>query len=261
MKPPNPTARWIVSMAAVALSLAWLHRLGSGDLGAPPLSIDGVGSWLDHRDTVTAAFALLRLVAIAIGWYVFAVAAIGGVARSLRLARLSAAVDRVTLPFARGMVGGMALFGVMAGPAPVAPHSPDAMVELPADPAPTTDVATLHLLPDVEIAPPTTADSAPTPLPPSTPSTPPAPLPSPPAAESTPSLTGVDTWIVQPGESFWSIASEHLSDANGHTASDEEVATYWRQVVDHNRSRLVNPDDADLLFNGQEIELPPVVSG
>jgi hypothetical protein len=67
--------------------------------------------------------------------------------------------------------------------------------------------------------------------------------------------------VVQHGESFWSIAAEHLADVNGRPVSEREVDSYWRQLVEINRSRLANPNDADLLFAGQEIDLPAVTPG
>jgi nucleoid-associated protein YgaU len=62
-----------------------------------------------------------------------------------------------------------------------------------------------------------------------------------------------DLWSVAAGESMWSIAVTHLRDVHGRDASDEEIATYWRQIVAANA--LPNPD---LLFVGQVIELPAV---
>jgi hypothetical protein len=226
--------RWIGSMAAISVGLVWLHFLGAGDLGAPPLSLDGAASWLEHRDTTIAAFALLRLVALVFGWYLLLITAIGGAARALRLRRITSVVDRFTFPFARGVLGGMALLGVTTAPPPVQPPTPDSMIELSTD----ADQATLRLLPDTS--------TAPTPEP--------QPAPAAPSADA-------DVWVVQRGESFWSIAAEHLADVNGRPVNEREVGSYWRRVVELNRSRLVNPDDADLLFTGQEIELPAVAPG
>jgi nucleoid-associated protein YgaU len=70
-----------------------------------------------------------------------------------------------------------------------------------------------------------------------------------------------NSWVVQPGESFWSIAADHLSDIGGHDISEREVGSYWRQLIELNRSRLVDPFDADLLFTGQVLELPTVAPG
>lgn len=254
MKQSHLVARWFGTMAAIAAGLVWLHVLGAGDLGAPPLSLDGAASWLDNRDTAIAAFALLRLVALGFGWYLLLITAVGGAARYLQLTRLTSVVERLTFPFVRGMLGGMALLGGMAAPPPGQPRAPDAMIELSSDPTSTTapdtdaldDQATLHLL---------TEDSAePVPVPPPVPAPAPAPAPPAPSAEA-------NSWVIQPGESFWSIATEHLADIHGRPVTENEVGPYWRQLVERNRPRLVNPSDADLLFAGQVIELPAVASG
>ena len=247
-------------MAAIAVGLVWLHLLGSGDLGAPPLSLDGAASWLDNRDTAIAAFALLRLVALGFGWYLLLITGIGGAARYLQLARVTSVVDRLTFPFARGLLGGMALLGVMAAPPPAQPPPPDSMIELSSDPTPRR--AAGRCADDRDVAPLARPLATP----------PRSRLRRPPRAPASsragtdrphpePASADADAWVVQPGESFWSIAAEHLADVNGHPVSEREVASYWREVVELNRSRLVNPNDADLLFTGQVIELPAVAPG
>jgi nucleoid-associated protein YgaU len=67
-------------------------------------------------------------------------------------------------------------------------------------------------------------------------------------------------WTVAPGDSFWSIASDTLSDATGRSVSDREVVAYWTQVIDANRAMLVVPGDVDLIFPGQVVALPPVTA-
>jgi hypothetical protein len=54
---------------------------------------------------------------------------------------------------------------------------------------------------------------------------------------------------------------EHLADVSGRPVSEREVGSYWHQLVERNRSQLVNPYDADLLFTGQVIDLPAVAPG
>jgi hypothetical protein len=67
-----------------------------------------------------------------------------------------------------------------------------------------------------------------------------------------------EAWTVEPGESFWSIAEEHLTDALGRTPSEKEVTRYWDVVVQANRDRLADGNNPDLLFPGQQLVLPPV---
>lgn len=66
-----------------------------------------------------------------------------------------------------------------------------------------------------------------------------------------------ETWRVEVGDSLWSIAEAVLRDTHpGRAPSEQDVARYWRTVVDANRERLAVPDDPDLLLPGQEILLP-----
>ncbi len=58
--------------------------------------------------------------------------------------------------------------------------------------------------------------------------------------------------VVQPGEHFWSIAERVVNDRG----IDVPVGRYWQLLVEANRSRLVDPDDPDLLYPGQVLVLP-----
>ena len=63
--------------------------------------------------------------------------------------------------------------------------------------------------------------------------------------------------LVVAGESFWSIAEEHVLQ-NMDEASDADVASYWRVLVEANRSRLPDPNNPDLLWVGTQLDLPPL---
>ena len=241
---------------AIAIGLlaiaAWLWTLGPADVRVPPTSLDGVTTWIDRHDAVTVAFALVRLEALGLAAYLLALTAISAVVRTMQLPMGTRLVDRLTLPFLRGVFGGLATLGVVAGPAPV--HRPaqtpsstttTTVVAPVEDPSPTV---TLHLdvpLPDPEPAPapaPTPAASA-------------LPLPAPEPAVSR------DTWVVQPGDSLWSIAASHLEDVTGAPSSDAEVTQMWDRLIDLNRERLVDPDNPDLIFADQVFELPAMELG
>jgi nucleoid-associated protein YgaU len=59
-------------------------------------------------------------------------------------------------------------------------------------------------------------------------------------------------WVVEPGDSFWSIAEDVVG------SGDERAAgRYWRALIEANRSRLVDPGNPDLLVPGQELVVPP----
>lgn len=98
--------------------------------------------------------------------------------------------------------------------------------------------------------------------PPPTPSaasapSPPAPAPPAPTAPA-PALPSVDpgVWVVEPGDSLWSIAAEVVH-TDGGASGEAAVAAYWRALVAENRARLVDPDNPDLLLPGQRLVVPP----
>lgn len=66
------------------------------------------------------------------------------------------------------------------------------------------------------------------------------------------------SWTVRRGDHFWAIAKQTLEDAWGRTPTDGETVPYWRELIEHNRDRLVPPHDPNLIFPGQRFVLPPV---
>jgi len=66
--------------------------------------------------------------------------------------------------------------------------------------------------------------------------------------DPTPRSSGAGRHVVVEGESFWSIAADH--------ADGRPVATYWRTLIEANRSRLVDPTNPDLIHPGLVLDLP-----
>ena len=60
-----------------------------------------------------------------------------------------------------------------------------------------------------------------------------------------------------PGDHLWGVSEQALSAHLGRPATDAEIDGYWRRVIDLNRDSLLDPDEPDLVFSGQVIELPP----
>lgn len=62
-----------------------------------------------------------------------------------------------------------------------------------------------------------------------------------------------DLWIVEKGDNMWTISERHLieSEVGG------PVAPYWQEVVEVNTPR-VRSGDPDLIYPGEEIELPDI---
>ncbi len=72
---------------------------------------------------------------------------------------------------------------------------------------------------------------------------------------------GPTTYVVRPGDSFWSIAEARVGAAADITTGPEEVARYWWTLIQVNRTDLPVPGHPDLLFPGDRLRLPPVTSG
>lgn len=221
-----------VSMTSgLVIAVVWLWRLGHGPLAGPSPSIDGLRVWIERRDPITLALSLTRLEAVAFAAYLLAVTVVGGVARWRALPRATRLVDRLTPPVLRGLLGGVATLGVMAAPTPTPVPSPTTTQTMvaPTTTSPDDEQATLHLLAD--------------------------------ATDQVAPESPHETWVVQPGENLWLIAREHLIDERGAPVADELILRYWQRLIELNRDRLANPDDPDLIFIDQVLELPAVDAG
>jgi len=68
---------------------------------------------------------------------------------------------------------------------------------------------------------------------------------------------GAETTEVRPGDSFWSLAEEHLEDVWGRrNLTDAEIVPYWKTLIDANRAELTDPGNPDLLLPGQRLTVP-----
>jgi hypothetical protein len=165
----------------------------------------------------------------------------GAVTASMALVRLGALVVAAWLVVATLVVLLARVFGAVHVASAVARLLPFGLAvalasPVGAAPAQQDGTATMSVLPDDEAPPP-----APTP----------APLPTP-----APEPQVADEWTVRPGDSFWSIAEEVLSEALEGPATEAQIATYWRTLIDANRDRLVS-SSPDLIRPGQVFVLPP----
>ncbi len=274
---------WIASLAATVLAL---HGLGHGSLAAPPVgSLARLRSWLDDRDTALAAFAVLRVVALAMAWYLLAVTVLGFVARLVRNPKLVRLADVATLPVVRRWLGAIAGLGLSASTATLAAvpffshpqhqSAPTAVTAAPDDrdgdrgrnEQASGGEIVLRRLPDgsevvmERIPDPHDHNTATMRVMDGT-----ATLrlmdqgegprssgarPAPPAAPAP-----LATWTIQPGDHFWHVARAVLTEAWKRPPSDVELLPYWRLLVEHNRSRLADPANPDLVYPGQVLELP-----
>ncbi|MGI9079569.1 MAG: LysM peptidoglycan-binding domain-containing protein [Acidimicrobiales bacterium] len=257
--------------AALAAVIVVLHTAG-GALPAPPLGSPSAWSrWMSGRDPVVAAFAVVRLAALAGVWYGLAVSAAGVGLRLMSAVRLASFVDRLTVVPLRRLVVATVAVGITTGPVGVTAAraaTPAEVTTTTAAPA-TTEFTTTTGAPTTTVqGPPTTitmhlvapaADSGPPPTSPDQASTTtPAPgAPSPvPSASDAPVAGGSATWTVRPGQCFWSIAEAELARARGRRPTAAEIVPYWHRLIEVNRAALADPANADLVFAGQVFVLP-----
>ena len=232
---------------ALLTALVGLHLLGSGGLAPPPFTGGGraLQRWLEARDPAVAAFALIRSGVVIATWYLLGTALAAVALRMVGAARTASALDAMSLPAARRLVqaaAGLSLTvsAVGATTALTAPAGPaGATVRRAAE----EDAVVMRSLPEGEVVMVRLPDDTPAP--------------------SAAAAPGPGSWTVRPGDHFWRVATEVLTSARGRSPGDRETTAYWRQMVEANRSRLADPDNPDLLFPGQVIEVPapPPVPG
>jgi hypothetical protein len=223
----------LIATPALAAVLLWQMR---GSLPLPDgFSLADIERWLLDQGPLVAAFALLRGIALLAAVYATVIGAIGLLAVVARSSTLAMITVRLTFPSLRPLIAPVAAFtftiggALPAGAAAFAdrpPPSPEMQVSraLPPDP---WEAPVMQLLPA-------------------------APEPSPPL------LAAEASYTVRAGDSFWSIAAQHVRSATGLAPSDAEVAPYWRVLIEANRDHLVVPGEPDLIHPGQVFTLPPV---
>lgn len=234
-------AAWLTGLVAAG---ALLRLTATGDLAAPPLaSPRGWVAWVDAREPVAAAVALVRLLAELAVWYVLAVSALHVAAGALRLGGAHRLADALALPAVARLVRAGLGVGMLAASAispPDAAAPARGTATLAPDPAgtavlaPSSGTAVMRPL----LAEPETAPD--------------------PDAHPAPGHPAATTWTVAPGDSLWSIAEEVLADAWGRPPADAEVDPFWRALVEVNRPRLADPTDPDLVHPGLVLEVPPL---
>lgn len=243
---------WTASLVAII----WLlGRLGTGTLSTPPLlDRSDLQRWLDGRDAITVAFALVRLIGLALAWYLLAVTVLGLAARVSRIPALVRLADVTTIPAVRKVLGTIAGVGLTASAASLAAASmlPDAQTgEGPARGAVDSAVV-LERLPDgsdvvLRRLPDQGEEGTAT-----------MRVDDQPADEAPidPAPSSAHQWTVASGDHLWHVAESTLGQHWGRAPTDAEVTPYWSAVVEANRSTLADPDNPDLIFPGQVFVLP-----
>lgn len=238
----------VLWVAALVAMVSLLHRVGSGNLSTPPLFDRAeLQTWLDGRDSVTVGFALIRLVALALGWYLLVVTVFGLVARITQVPALVRVTDLATIPAVRRLLGTIAGVGLTASAATLVATSllgdRPAPVESTAEMAdqvylqrlPDGSSVRLRHLPDAQPGAGTATQERIT------------------GAQEAPRPA---TWTAQPGDHLWHVAEATLTDAWGRPPTDTEIAPYWQNLVEVNRGALADPTNPDLVYPGQTFALP-----
>lgn len=203
--------------------------------------------WIQSTPLEDAAAALLRSIGLIIAyWLLVSTAGYLG-ARAMGWTRTAKALGVLTLPAVRRisdrLVAGSLAISTLATPMVAWPH--DATAPL------TTPAATVdNLMPHVPVPEPY--------LPHDT-------DPEPPAAEppriSEPDLVIVaDSTlevVVRSGDNLWELAGRRMSAILGRPAADHEVAPYWVEVLNANKTRF-RSGDPDLIYPGDVIVMPPL---
>lgn len=247
---------WLAALVAVIVGFT---ALGGGALAAPALTDPaGWGAWADGRDPVVATAAVLRLVVLALAWYLLGTTLVGALARLARWGALVRVADVLSVPAVRRVLqasvgAGLAATVVVSSsglPAPAGPAPQGPTISAAAGQASS---AGMDVLPPPGLAPVPTAPTeaaAPVPVAP----LPPEPAESPASADTADAAEDLVT--VAPGDHLWAIAERHLAAVRGVDVPEAEVAAYWVRLVEANRGRLVDPDDPDLVLPGQRFVLP-----
>ena len=248
----------------VAVALWFLRR---GSLATPPIdSWTRFHDWLGERSTAAAAIASLRATGALVALYVGIVSALAIVAEVTSFVRLGRVARAIVPRSMRPLVGVALGAGVATAAASLAvprTNAPTHIATLALDP-PSDATATMYLVSEpgsaTTIAPAVTTVGTATEIPPELlvePAPPPVPEPLP-APATTPPAAAPRSWTIERGEHLWAVARETLADSWQRPPTDAEVVPYWRDLIERNRSRLIDPSNPDYVLAGQVFELPEV---
>lgn len=279
-----PLLVWLGCLATAIVLLQWL---GDGRLAVPSFGDPGAWrDWMAGTDPVRVTMAMLRLLAVAVAWYLTGVTSISVVARLIEAASLVRLADALAVGPVRVLVQQAVGVGLAASVLAVAvPTTGTATVEdqvaimTPVAPHDATAVAASGLALRDEVPAPV---PAPAPVAVPTPVRSTAPVPAggagaqPVADPGTPSLREVAADEVEApvgqaprqslrerriaaGDHFWAIAEEDVAAQLGRPGTEDEVLDHWETLLVLNADRLVVAGNADLLLPGQTIILPDVM--
>ncbi len=235
---------WI---AALVAAIELLDLIAEHAIALPSVDPSTWANWFTETSTVDLPFAFIELIALVCVWYLVGVTGLAVVARLIRVSSLIEVSDAITIPFVRKLVRrslDLTLVGVLT-----LPNSALAAPAGDVDDVPvmrhqtTTTTTTTTKVPDIRTTDPQNeyAPSGPISF-----------------VRGGQTSRAPQTWTVKPGDNLWLVAESTLSTARDGQVEDGELVSYWRAVVDVNRSSLRDHNNPDLIFPGQVLILPPV---
>ena len=70
-------------------------------------------------------------------------------------------------------------------------------------------------------------------------------------------MTAAQSYTVQSGDNFWTIAANQVQAKLGHAPTNEEVRAYWVVLIEANQANI-SSGNPNLIFPGETFTLPPV---
>ncbi len=229
----RPEARLKIVLGVAVGSLLGLWRLTPTQSNPASASWSDLDFWYRSVGPGAATLAAVRVGALAVALCLLVVCVLQLVSERSVGRSLRPIADRVVPAALRRFAGVSLSAGLLVAP-PLVDGGGD---------APGT--ASMRPMPD-EATSTTSVTATTDPVAPASPATPVVGEPS------------LDHYVVSRSESFWSIAADRMGEALRRSPTDSEVLAYWERLIDANRLRLVDPGNADLLFAGQLLTLPPL---
>ena len=230
-------------------TVAALHRVGSYSWLQVPFT--DLGTWMENTPPEDALTAVLRLVALALAYWLAGSTVLYILASASRIPSAISAVEWATLPTVRRTVDRVAALSLIAATvaSPLAPalaaESPPVVYEVEEGvplprivPIPTRDVV------DSPRYVPTPAGTG------SDVSSIAAPV----TAVAATNAIG-NSYEVVDGDNFWTIAAHVVSESTSETPDNHSIARYWRRLISENTD-VLRSGDPDMIYPGETLILP-----
>ena len=267
-------AGWILLLLAALLVAT---AFDDPRLATPAVTdLQAWGAWLTASDPVFVTAALVRLLLVGITWYLLGATTVLLVARLTDSLAMLRVAEALAVPLVRRVVAaglGMGLAASMVT-ATSGAHGHTARARAAGGPPSAVVASTDADPPSMRRAPSAAApapapamvvrvdatDEAASPRPANgRQTTGPAMLVAPADEDADVAAparkVGSGTWTVRSGDHLWHVADQVMTDHLGRSPTDQEIVPYWRRLVTHNRSRLPDPDNPDLVLPGLVLQL------